>query len=261
MKPLKALGALIALGTAFGCLADTPSDVLVKDIHLQSFFHTRQPWEVKIYQPTGEDADTGKNPVRVCFVGPNQAPDCAPLLGADPMPEVGPASYPLQTLGRVELKMLPTAPSGPKRPALIIEATFSGGGPGVLRTMFVWTDLGGPSRKNDAFMLSFRSTIGNAGQQEFVSSGPLAGYFVMVDQTSMGDEANEEAPKHYVMDVYAPATLGYTQVLSILSKDRYPSNHTGDGLPNALHVLTPEIARALRGAYPNGMPSDMYRSP
>jgi hypothetical protein len=260
MKPLKALGALIALGTAFGCLAAPPSDVLVKDIHLQSFFHTRQPWEVKIYQPTGEDADTGKNPVRVCFVGPNQAPDCVPLLGSDPMPEVGPASYPLQTLAHAELKMLPTAPSGPKRPALVVEATFSGGGSGVLRTMFVWTDLG-PSQKNDLFTLSFRSTIGNAGQQEFVSSGPLAGYFVMVDQTSMGDEANEEAPKHYVMDVYAPATLGYTQVLTILSKDRYPSNHTGDGLPNALQVLTPEIARALSGAYPNGMPSDMYQSP
>src|ERR1700733_8220523 len=98
MKPLKALGALIALGTAFGCLADTLSDVLVKDIQIQSFFHTRQPWEVKIYQPTGEDADTGKNPVRVCFVVPNQAPDCVPLLGSDPMPKAGPASYPLQTL-------------------------------------------------------------------------------------------------------------------------------------------------------------------
>jgi hypothetical protein len=260
MKLLKALGALIALGTAFGCLADAPSDVLVKDIQLQSFFHTRQPWEVKIYQPTGEDADTGNNPARACFVGPNHAPDCIPLLGSDPMPEAGPASYPLQTLARAELKMLPTSPSSPKRPALVIEATFSGGGSGILRTMFVWTDLG-PSQKNDVFTLSFRSTIGNAGQQEFVSSGLLAGYFVMVDQTSMGDEANEETPKHYVMNVYAPATLGYTQVLSILSKDRYPSNHTGDGLPDALQVLTPEIARALNGAYPNGMPSDMYRFP
>ena len=85
-----------------------------------------------------------------------------------------------------------------------------------------------------------------------MTRGPLAGAFVQVDQVYEGNEANMQLPVHYEMTIYKPTPLGYVKVLSMLSEKRYPSNHTRDGLPDAITTLTPTMSRALKAVYPNG---------
>ncbi len=101
-------------------------------------------------------------------------------------------------------------------------------------------------------MQTFKSVISQAGDQKFVSEGPLAGAFVSIDQVYEG-EANMESPMRYQMNIYEPAPLGYVKVLSMLSENRYPSNHTRDGLSDAIATLMPAMSRALRAVYPDGV--------
>ena len=55
------------------------------------------------------------------------------------------------------------------------------------------------------------------------------------------------------MAVYEPVPLGYVKVLSMLSENRYPTNHTRDGLSDAIATLMPGMSRALMAVYPDGV--------
>lgn len=242
------------VGAAASATAVAPKGRLVKDIQIQAFFHTAHPWQLKIYQPDGQDAEFGKRPVRVCFVpapldGRNLHTDCTALFGAASLSD-GRMS-PLQTLDSAKLEMLPGGAGRTGQAALVIRATFAGGGPGQLEGVYVWTDTS--SDHQGSFTRTFSSVISQAGEQKFVTRGPLAGAFVAVDQVYEGDEANMESPVRYRMTIYEPVPLGYMKVLSMLSEKRYPSNHTGDGLPDPIATLTPIMSQALKAVYPEGV--------
>ena len=108
------------------------------------------------------------------------------------------------------------------------------------------------------FLLTFHSAVGQAGEQEFVTQGPLTGAFVKVDQVYMGDEANLKSPAHYRMTIFEPVRFGYVNVLSVLSEKRYFSNPTGDGLPGAIATLMPEVSRALKAIQPHGVSAVLH---
>ncbi|HEY0199604.1 MAG TPA: hypothetical protein VGC19_13895 [Rhodanobacter sp.] len=226
---------------------------LVKDIPLQSFFHSRHAWQLKIYQPIGQDAEMGDNPVRVCFLGPMDASarqaQCTRLVSGS-FPNGQPV--PLQTLDSVDLTMLPSSGNPAERPSIVVRATYSGGGAGQLKGLFVWTDTSLDHRQG-RFMQTFKSVVTQAGAQQFLKRGPLAGAFVALEQVYEGNEPNMESPVRYSMTIYEPAPLGYVEVLSTLSKKRYPSNHTGDGLPDPIGTLMPEMSAALKAVYPTGV--------
>lgn len=234
---------------AASAIAATPTERLAKDIQLQAFFHATHPWQVKIYEPAEPDADTGNEPVRVCLIGelgnPKPYTVCTELFGGAP---VDGRAFPMQTFRDASLEML-SGPDGMQRPALIVRATFSGGGSGWLQGIYVWDY----ERRLGIFRKVFQSVATGAGQQEFLKKGPLAGAFVHVDQVYEGDEANMMSPVRYRMTVYEPVPLGYEEVLSLLSEERYASNHTGDGLPDAIATLTPIMSRALQAVYPDGV--------
>lgn len=230
-------------------VAAAPAERLAKDIQLQAFFHATHPWQVKIYQPAKPDADTGNEPVRVCLIGelgnPRPYTVCTKLSGGA---SVDGSPFPMQSFRGASLEML-SGPDGTQRPALIVRATFSGGGSGWLQGVYVWDY----ERGLGVFQKAFQSVATGAGQQEFVKKGPLAGAFVRVDQVYEGDETNMMSPVRYRMTVYEPVPLGYEEVLSLLSEKHYPSNHTDDGLPDAISTLTPIMSRALKAIYPRGV--------
>lgn len=254
MKALPLIAALALALLSSATSAGTPvapKERLVKAIPLQAFFHTAHPWKVSIYQPSGRNADTGSQPIRVCLVGalgnPKPVIVCKALYGGAP---VDGRVFPMQSLSSAKLELL-SGPDGTQRPALVVGATFSGGGSGWLQGVYVWNY----DRRLDIFQETFQSVVGGAGQQEFVKNGPLAGAFVRVAQVYEGDEVNMMSPVRYQMTVYEPVPLGYTRVLSLLTDKRYPSNHAGGGLPDAIAVLTPTMSRALKAVYPGGVPA------
>jgi len=238
-------------GAVLSAIPKAPKERLVKAIDLQPFFHTAHPWQVKIYQPVGENAEFGNRPVRVCFVKQGAKPytDCTALFGG--VPQSDGRVLPLQTLDRADMEMLPSLDGGPGRPSLVVRATFAGGGAGELKGLYVWTDIS--SAHQGLFAQTFQSVISQAGDQRFLKKGPLAGAFVAIDQVHEGNEANMESPVRYQMSIYEPAPLGYVKVLSMLSEHRYPSNHTRDGLTDAIATLTPAMSRALKAVYPDGV--------
>lgn len=236
---------------------------LVKEIGLQSFFHTAKPFDLKIYrrdEPIGTPADW--YPVEVCIFGPGEpqrAGGCLPLVDGESLPRG--LVLPMQQFDSATLEMLPGAPGKPARPSLVVRASYRSGLAAELHGVYVWNDmprLENDSRNFDDFSLTFQSVVSEAGQQEFVSKGPLAGAFVSVDQISEGDEPDAESPRYYEMNAFWPAPFGYVKVLSMLSAKRYPSNHTGEGLHDPISVLTPEISGALKSVYPKGVVSVMH---
>lgn len=247
------LALAFSTGIALCATAGAPKGHLLKDIELQSFFHTPDRWQVKIYEPAGQNAEFRNQPVRVCFVKEQDINDpasaCAALFGGAAQPDG--TGLPLQTLDSAYLQMLPAPDGGPGRPSLVVRATFAGGGPGELKGLYVWTDSA--ANHGGSFDQTFSSVISQAGDQQFVHKGLLAGAFVSIDQVHEGNEPDMESPVRYQMTVYEPAPLGYVKVLSMLSKKRYPSNHTRDGLSHAIDTLTPALSRALKAVYPEGV--------
>lgn len=257
MRTSSLLGWILMLciaGTVFASAAAVPpaqpAEQLVKNISLQSFFHTLDTWHAKIYQVVhpvvGWDGGVSVPAIRVCFVRPPLPKEastlCAPLRVA---------GWSYQKLRSVNLRMLPGPDGKGDRPSLVMRATAITGpsGPDVLHGLFVYTYVAGE------FQLTFDSEVDLTGEQEFEEAGPLQGAFVVVRQVSEGDEQTQISPRHYRMTVYVPARFGYVKVLSILSKQRYPSDESGDGMQGneAITALTPEIVNALRAVYPNGV--------
>lgn len=236
-----------------------PEYRLVKNISLQTFFHTAKPWKLEIYEPItpADESAPVWYPVEVCIFGPDdpQPPaGCQPLVSGEALPNG--LLYPMQEFDSATLKMLPGPPGKRARPSLVVRASYVSGVAGALNGVYVWNDtprLGIDKRNFDGFFLTFSSVVDQTGQQEFVKQGPLAGSFVSVGQIMEGDETNLESPRYYEIDVYYPASFGYVKVLGLLSQEHYPSNNTGGGLRNAIDVLTPEISRALNSVYPSGV--------
>ncbi|MGY3039836.1 hypothetical protein ACVWWQ_001459 [Rhodanobacter sp. TND4EL1] len=256
MRTIRLVGVLALLclaGAAVSGTTEAPKERLVKSIELQAFFHTAHPWQARIYEPAGQSAEFGHRPMRACFVKQQGAvgthAECMALFSDAALPDG--TVLPLQNFDSADLEVLPSPDGGPGRPSLVVRASFSGGGPGRLNGLFVWTDT---SRDHQGqFTQTFKSVVSQAGEQKFVRKGPLAGAFVEFEQVYEGDEANMESPVRYQMAIYEPAPLGYVKVLSVLSEKRYPSNHTRDGLPNAIATLTPAMSRVLKAVYPQGV--------
>lgn len=248
-SPIVALALLSLSGVAAVVEAKPPDEHLVKDIPLQAFFHASHPWQAKIYQSNGKDADTGNLPVRVCLVGslgnPKPYDACTSLYGGA---SVDGRAFPMQSFRDASLRIL-SGPDGTQRPALVVRATFSGGGSGWLQGVYVWNY----DSRLGIFQKTFVSVAGGGGQQEFVTKGSLAGAFVRVDQVYEGDEPNMAAPTRYEMTIYEPAPMGYVKVLSVLTAERYPNYRTERNLPDPIATLTPIMSRALKAVYPEGV--------
>ncbi|MHC1479425.1 hypothetical protein ACYJW8_04175 [Frateuria aurantia] len=231
-------------------------ETMIRNLPLQSFFHSSQPWRIIAYQPSGQDASIGDVPAHICFVNAQdhsaQGRVCKQLILS--MGDIDSRYIPLQTIDSVDLVHLPSAHLGKTQPAIVVRASFSGGGPGMVHALLVWSTETWDAEHNH-FQLSFQSQVSAAGAQAFVTQGPLAGDLIRVDQIYTGDEPDMAAPVRYTMDVYRPVTLGWQQILSIVSQQRWPNNHLGLDSTDPIAALTPEITRALHGAYPDGLPA------
>lgn len=215
---------------------------LVKDIPLQSYFHTLHARRLRIYeQPDGLSiASNGEaRPVRVCIVSPT-APNAAP-------PSCWSGAF--QRLDSVRLRLVPGPNGRANRPLVVIRLT------GQIGPAVHGTTHGLVAWKHDriiGFYIAIKSTVSYSGDQEFVTTGPLAGAFIKVDEVSEGNEPTAAAPQHYQMSVYEPVRFGYLKVLSVLSKNRYPSPLL-DAIPHPIAALTPEIVSDLNAVYPRGV--------
>ena len=63
MIPVMIAAAALETATPAHCYTE------VNRLDLSRAFHTKTPWPMKVYQPTGPDADIGDKPVQVCLTG------------------------------------------------------------------------------------------------------------------------------------------------------------------------------------------------
>lgn len=235
-----ALTLLCYAGAAVAQSASRPKLEPINDLQLQAFFHTPQPWQVKIH-PMGVGANgVGTSNIRVCFVGPT--------TGCQTIARDG-----FSSLNSVKFKMLAGPRRGTQRPVLVIRTTHSAGTwNSTFHDVDVWTFVrfGGP-RPGGSFVQIFHNACFSDGEQEFVKSGLLAGAFV-----SVWRPFTVNAPVRYRIEAYEPTPSAYIRVLSLLSAKRYPSINTNLGGKPAdqISVLMPQIVGVMRAAYPGGPP-------
>lgn len=222
-----------------------PVEKLVKDIPLQGYFHTLHAWRLKIYEePNGPSITSNGEalPVRVCFVfppSPNESPPSC-WSGA------------FQKLDSVRLRLAPGPNGRVDRPLVVIRLT------GQIGPTIHGTTHGIVAWEHDrivGFNIAIKSIVSFSGDQKFVTKGPLAGSFINVDECGEGNERTLSSPQHYRMSVYKPVRFGYLKVLSVLSKNRYPSP-LRDAIPNPINpiaTLTPEIVSDMNAVYPRGV--------
>lgn len=220
----------------------TPAEKLVQDLPLQGYFHTARAWRLKIYAGTG-GFDLGRSgeapPVRICFessTSPHDTPSTC-WSGA------------FQRLDSVRLSPVPGPDGRVGRRMVVIRLTGQVGPTihGTTHGLVAWEH-----DRPLGFDLAVKSTVSFAGVQKFVTTGPLAGAFVSVDEVGEGDEPTAASPRHYRMSVYEPVRFGYLKVLGVISKHRYPSPLL-EGIPHPIATLTPEIASDLDAVYPRGV--------
>lgn len=248
MNPTTALIALALLGYAGTGVAQSPGKMEpqpIKELRLQAFFHTTEPWVVRIYPPETDSSIPGNNSLRVCFVVsqmPDQSTDCQ-AIAADAETQ----------LDNVTLETLAGPQPGSEHPALVIRATHSAGSvTSTFHDTYVWTFLRFDNKKAvpaGTFYQAFHYSGFFGSKQQFIRTGPLAGTFVSVWQPF-----TPEAPVRYRMEVYAPSHDGYTLVLSLLSANRYPSINMGGEPADPIATLMPEMERAMRLVYDGKVP-------
>ena len=243
---------LLAMLTAYsvGAIAEAvaqatptqPVEKLVKDIPLQAYFHTRHAWRLKIYEENDglSIASTGEPlPVRVCFVFPPSPNESPPPCW----------SGAFQRLDSVQLRLVPSPNGTVDRPLVVIRLT------GQIGPTIHGTTHGLVAWEHDpiiGFYTAIKSTVSFSGDQKLVTTGPLAGAFIKVDEFREGNEPTAASPQHYRMRVYERVRLGYLKVLSVLSKNRYPSPLL-DAIPHPIATLTPEIVSDMSAVYPRGV--------
>lgn len=246
MRGISTLVEMLALSVAlfsiaFAAHSTQPTERLIKDIPLQSFFHSARPWRLKIYERTSAPSDIpdGARLMQVCFSLSPTVDQSSPQCHA----------YKAYESDIATLSMLRGPDGKADRPAVVIRNTWSLGGGTIWslrKELTVWTH---PVRDSQ-FWLVFHSIMEYYDIQEYLSSGPLAGSFVEMGQVDEGDEPNMAAPRHYSITVYEPSKIGYIEVINFLSKKRYPRPWP---VKDPVVSLTPEIVRALKAVYPNGV--------
>lgn len=181
-------GPLLLLLAGTAVQAAPPPGRLVQEMELGPAFRTVGDWHLAVYEP--EDPGDGGPPntaAQLCLTGPNGAGavtrDCTALTAT-----VAGVSliYNLQTVDSVAVTRIPSATSGRSEPALVVRASFSGGGSGTLTKLSVWTYTrvdGTPFNHGPGgfFTEVFSSVVANGGEQRFFLSGPLAGCFVSAE--------------------------------------------------------------------------------
>ena len=219
-------------------------------------FRTAGPWRLEAYQPPDP---TGDAPARLCFTGPDATgaaePDCTDLTATVEGVSV---IYPLQTIDSIEVGRIPTRSAGGSEPALLVHASFSGGGSGSLRKLFVWTyeRYAGTAPGHGAggfFLDVFSSVVGDGGEQRFILSGPLAGSFIATDQVYIAGPTLAD-PQPYAIRVYRRAQPGFVELLGMLTATAYPTIRGGEPLAHPIDAELPLIIRALAAVYPRGLP-------
>ena len=237
-----------------------PAGRLVKDMALASAFRTIGDWHLAVYEP--EDTPEGDPPdkaAQLCLTGPNGAgtvtQDCIALTAT----VAGVSTvYNLQTVDSVVVTPIPTTVPGGSEPALLVRASFSGGGSGTLTKLFVWTYVRvdatpfnhGPG---GFFMEVFSSVIANGGEQRFFLSGPLAGCFVSAEQVFLAGPTMAD-PQPFNLRVYRRADVGFVPVLGLLTARAYPTIRGGDPPANPIEREMARVLRARVAVYPCGWP-------
>ena len=240
--------------------AAPPGGRLVKEMELGPAFHTVGSWHLAVYEP--EDPQDGGPPdaaARLCLTGPNGAgavtTDCTALTAT----VAGVSTiYNLQTVDSVTVAPIPAATPGRSEPALLVRASFSGGGSGTLTKLSVWTYNrvdgtpfnGGPG---GFFMEVFSSVVANGGEQRFFLSGPLAGCFVSAEQVFLSGPTMAD-PQPFHVSVFRRAGVGFAPVLGLLTARAYPTIRGGEPPRNPVEREMPRLRRALAVLYPRGWP-------
>ena len=187
----------------------------------------------------GAEADTGAKPVRVCFVQGAGQPDCT---------QIEHDRYPFQTFVDAKVETLSQA-AGQR--ALVVRASFSGGSHSLTRTT-VWSFTGG------GFLNTFGSDLGDVGDDERFSSGPLDGDYVAANPYGTRPGETYWDPHRFSVEVYRIDRDGiYGRVLQYVTRGTYPAERSRehqviDGeratISRLLHVVYPA------GVYPAGRP-------
>ena len=223
-------------------------------------FRTAGHWHLAVFEPEGSaDGDPPDAAAQLCLTGPNGAgtvtTDCTPLTAT--VASVG-VTYNLQTVDSVAVALIPTATPNRSEPALLVRASFSGGGSGTLTKLSVWTYTrvdatpfnGGPG---GFFMEVFSSVVTNGGEQRFIPSGPLAGCFVSAEQVCLAGPTMAD-PQPFHLRVFRRAGVGFVPVLGLLTARAYPTIRGGDPPANPVEREMPRLRRALAALYPRGWP-------
>ena len=240
--------------------AGAPAGRLVKEMQLGPTFRTVGDWHLAVYEP--EDPGDGTPPdaaARLCLTGPNGAgtvtTDCTALTAT----VAGVSTiYNLQTVDSVTVAPIPAATPGHSEPALLVRASFSGGGSGTLSKLSVWTYNrvdGTPFNQGPGgfFMEIFSSVVANGGEQRFIPSGPLAGCFVSAEQVFLSGPTMAD-PQPFHVRVFRRAGVGFVPVLGLLTARAYPTIRGGDPPADPVEREMPRLTRVLAALYPRGWP-------
>ena len=253
---MAALGLMVAV-TAAGAEETALGRRVVKEMELGPAFHTNGNWHLAATEP---DEAAGDEAAQLCLTGPSAADghpqeDCTALTATV---EGVSLIYKLQTIDSITVAPIPTGRAGQTEPALMVRASFSGGGSGTLSKLSVWTYTrvtGTPlnAGPNGFFMEVFSAVTDDGGEQRMVLAGPLAGYLIVTDQFYTSGPTMAD-PQPYSVRVYRRASPGFVKVLELLTDRKYPTIRGGEPLAHPIDVELPLIRRALAAVYPRGPP-------
>jgi hypothetical protein len=229
-----------------------PGYAQVRRLDLQRPFHSKAPWSVYVLTPTGEDAETGDKPVKVCFQqSPAAEPACTAFTSEGDDSDLRLA---YQALGGWNDRA-PSAnglriedfAAGVK--GVVGEATYSGGGSGTLTQTVVWTFSGG---RIEGFYPTYTAKISNLAEARRFASGPMAGYYITADFI-WGDHETHWDPHRFTLDAYKLDNgRTYLRVLSYVTTNKYPAERqTQDYVID--HEM-PHLQQLLADAYRKGPP-------
>lgn len=220
----------------------------IRHLDLAAAMGIASGWMLDVDQPAGgaTDASIDVMPARLCFTAPaNHHGFCKELRFT---PEgLDPHAYPLQTVDDVSVAPIPDGQGGTRK-ALLVRASYSGGAHG-LHALLAWRyspDTGfdiGPEIH----------VVGDGGEQRFITTGPLAGYFVQTSPAWTRQQTLAD-PEPLRIEVDRVGTLDSYRVLALLTPQSYATPVDDGPPPQMIDRLTPHIADVLKTLYPHGVP-------
>jgi hypothetical protein len=228
--------------------ADAPSGPAYKEaktLDLTEPFHTKTPWEMRIFQPTDAQSDISNLPVVVCLRGGRPAQMWCERM-AEFESSAGDLCYPFQSFVGADIEQL-SGQYGIK--GVVVRTRFSGG-VHTLQHTAIWVYDG---VRTDGFDRVSEFDLGDIGEQRLSATVPLDGFFIKADYVETGPDESFASPHHYAVSVFQldrrQPRAGYQEVLHYITSADYPNEDH--------HVIDGErgrIQRLMNLIYPHGPP-------